>query len=154
MIEYLFYFKKSRTLKAGDNPIWKIEAGMEECTFPWIYPTGEGGELDMKRPISLKLRDYCKLRLMCADKRWQGDSIWIFRAMNLIQRDDLCTAVNYHAKKQFNKDRLCNNIYPSIGKAIRGTAAFWSVPRKILRSMYATLSKPNIFLSVNLQDDV
>ncbi|CAF5105525.1 unnamed protein product, partial [Rotaria socialis] len=74
MIEYLFYFKKSRTLKAGDNPIWKIEAGMEECTFPRIYPTGEGGELDMKRPISLKLRDYCKLRLMCADKRWQGDS--------------------------------------------------------------------------------
>ncbi|CAF5046558.1 unnamed protein product, partial [Rotaria socialis] len=41
-----------------------------------------------------------------------------------------------------------------IGKAIRGTAAFWSVRRKILRSMYATLSKPNIFLSVNLQDDV
>ncbi|CAM2727444.1 unnamed protein product [Rotaria socialis] len=148
------FFGPSRTLKAGDNPIWKIEAGMEECTFPSIYPTGEGGELDMKRPISLKLRDYCKLRLMCADKRWQGDSIWIFRAMNMIQRDDLCTAVNYRAKNQFNKDRLCYNIYPSIGKAIRGTAAFWSVPRKILRSMYATLSKPNIFLSVNLQDDV
>jgi hypothetical protein len=85
---------------------------MEECTFPWIYPTGEGGELDMNRPIQLKLRDYCKLRLMSADKRWQSDSIWTFRAMNLIQRDDLCTAVNYHAKKQFKKDRLCYSIYP------------------------------------------
>ncbi|CAF4208430.1 unnamed protein product, partial [Adineta steineri] len=95
-----------------------------------------------------------KLRLMSADKRWQSDSIWTFRAMNLIQRDDLCTAVNYHAKKQFKKDRLCYNIYPSIGRAVRGTAAFWSVPRKSLRAMYATLAKPNIFLSINLQDDV
>ncbi|CAF2917755.1 unnamed protein product [Rotaria sp. Silwood2] len=144
----------SRTLKPGEDPIWKIQPGMEERIFPWIYPTGEGRELDAKRPIPLKLRDYCKLRLMCADKRWQADTIWTFRAMNLIQRDDLCTAVNYHAKKQFKKDRLCYNIYPSIGKAVRGTAAFWSVPRKILRSMYATLSKPNIFLSINLQDDV
>ncbi|CAF4368147.1 unnamed protein product, partial [Adineta steineri] len=118
----------SRTLKAAEDPVWKTECGMEESTFPWIYPTGEGGELDAKRPIPLKLRDYCKLRLTSADKRWQSDSIWTFRAMNLIQRDDLCTAVNYHAKKQFNKDRLCYNIYPAIGKAIRGTAAFWSRP--------------------------
>ncbi|CAF1438916.1 unnamed protein product [Adineta steineri] len=125
------FFGPSRTLKTGEDPVWKIESGMEECTFPWIYPTGEGGELDIKRPIQLKLRDYCKLRLMSADKRWQSDSIWTFRAMNLIQRDDL-----------------------SIGKAVRGTAAFWSVPRKSLRAMYATLAKPNIFLSINLQDDV
>ncbi len=85
---------------------------MEEKTFPWLYPTGEGGELDMKRPIPLKLRDYFKVRLMSSDKRWQLDSIWIFRAMNLIQRDDLCTAVNYHVKKHFKKDRLCYTIYP------------------------------------------
>jgi hypothetical protein len=85
---------------------------MEGCTFPWLYPTGEGGELDKKRTITLKLRDYCKLRLFSADKRWQADSIWVFRAMNLIQRDDLCTAVNYHAKQHFKKDRLCYSIYP------------------------------------------
>jgi hypothetical protein len=99
-------------LKAGENPVWKIEPGMEECTFPWIYPNGEGGELEMKRPISIKLREYCKIRLMSSDKRWQSDPIWTFRAMNLIQRDDLRTAVNYHAKKQFKKDRLCYEIYP------------------------------------------
>ncbi|CAF1402322.1 unnamed protein product [Adineta ricciae] len=127
---------------------------MEECTFPWLYSTGQGGELDMKRPIPLKLRDYYKLRLMSVDKRWQSDSIWVFRAMNLIQRDDLCTVVNYHAKQQFKNERLCYNIYPSIGRAIRGTAAFWSTPRKMLRAMYATLSKPNIFLNINLQGDV
>ncbi|CAF1561019.1 unnamed protein product, partial [Adineta ricciae] len=34
----------------------------------------------------------------------------------------------------------------AIGKAIRGTAAFWSTPRKMLRAMYATISKPNIGL--------
>ncbi|CAF1477420.1 unnamed protein product [Adineta ricciae] len=45
-------------------------------------------------------------------------------------------------------------IQPAIGKAIRGTAAYWRVPRKFLRAMYATLGKPNIFLSINLQDDV
>ncbi|CAF4724609.1 unnamed protein product, partial [Rotaria sp. Silwood2] len=55
------YFK-SRTLKPGEDRIWKIQPGLEECTFPWIYPTGEGGELDAKRPVPLKLRDYCKLR--------------------------------------------------------------------------------------------
>ncbi|CAF4849785.1 unnamed protein product [Rotaria socialis] len=144
----------SRTLKAGEDLIWQLQSGMEESTFPWIYPTGEGGELDRKRPISLKIRDYCKLRLMSADKRWQADPIWTFRAMNLIQRDDLCSAVNYHAKKYYKKDRLCYNIYPSIGKAVRGTSAYWSTPKKILRAMYATLSKPNIFLSINLQDDI
>lgn len=37
---------------------------------------------------------------------------------------------------------------------MRGTYAFWCIPRKSLRAMYATLSKPNIFLSVNLQDDI
>ena len=42
----------------------------------------------------------------------------------------------------------------AIGKSIRGTAAYWCVPRKLLRAMYATLGKPNIFLSINLQDDV
>ncbi|CAF1425719.1 unnamed protein product [Adineta steineri] len=148
------FFGPIRTLKAGEDPIWKIQSGMEESTFPWIYPTGEGGELDTKRPIPLTLRDYSKLRLMSADKRWQSDSIWTFRAMNLIQRDDLCKAVNYHVKKQFKKDRLCYNIYPSIGKAVWGTAAFWYAPRKSLRAMYATLDKPNIFMSANLQDDV
>jgi len=102
---------KSRTLKASEDPIWKIQPGMEEYTFPWIYPTGEGGELDQKRPIPLKFRDYCQLRLMSADKRWQSDPIWTFRAMNLIQRDDLCTAVNYHAKTKFKQDRLCYTIY-------------------------------------------
>ena len=45
-------------------------------------------------------------------------------------------------------------MYLAIGKAIRGTAAFWCVPRKMLRAMYATLGKPNTFLSINLQDDV
>jgi hypothetical protein len=42
----------------------------------------------------------------------------------------------------------------AIGKAVRGTAAYWCVPRKNLRAMYATASKPNIFLSINLQDDI
>jgi hypothetical protein len=37
---------------------------------------------------------------------------------------------------------------------VRGTAAFWALPKKILRAMYATVGKPNIFLSINLQDDV
>ena len=31
---------------------------------------------------------------------------------------------------------------------------FGSVPKRLLRAMYATLGKPNIFLSINLQDDV
>ena len=94
---------KSRILKPGEDPIWKIEPGMEECTFPWIYPTGQGGELDSKRPIPLKFRDYCQLRLMSADKRWQSDVIWTLRAMNLIQRDDLCKAANYHEKNNSSK---------------------------------------------------
>lgn len=42
----------------------------------------------------------------------------------------------------------------AVGKAVRGTAAYWYVPRKIVRAMYATASKPNIFLSNNLQDDI
>ncbi|CAF1201904.1 unnamed protein product [Rotaria magnacalcarata] len=90
------FFGPNRTHKPGDDSIWKIESVMEKSTFPWIYPTGEGGELDMKRPISLKLR------LMSANKTWQGYSILTFRAMNLIQKDDFCTAVNYHTIKKFN----------------------------------------------------
>ena len=61
-------------MKAGEDPVWNIQSGMEECTFPWIYPKGEGGELDTIRPIPLKLRDYYKMRLMSADKRWQSDT--------------------------------------------------------------------------------
>lgn len=118
----LLYFSEkrillnSRTLEAAEDAIWQIESGLEESTFPWIYPTGERGELDNNRPIKLKLRDYYKLRLMSHDKRWQSDAIWAFRAMNLIQRDDLRKAVNYHAKKQFKKERICYNIYPCKNK--------------------------------------
>ena len=110
--DYISCTVLSRTLKPAEEPVWKILPGMEECTFPWIYPNGEGGELDIKRPIPMKCRDYYKLRLMSADKRWQWDPIWAFRAMNLMQREDLCSAVNYHVKKQFKNDRLCCNIYP------------------------------------------
>jgi len=105
-------FLLSRTLRAGEDAVWKMEPGMEECTFPWLYPTGERGELHCDRPITLKFREYCKLRLLSADKRWQTDSVWVFRALNLIQREDLCSAVNYHARTQYKKDRLCYEIYP------------------------------------------
>ncbi|CAF4178959.1 unnamed protein product [Rotaria magnacalcarata] len=37
---------------------------------------------------------------------------------------------------------------------IRGSSAFWGKARRHLRSMYAMLGKPFIFLSINLQDDV
>ncbi len=37
---------------------------------------------------------------------------------------------------------------------IRGSAAFWGKARRHLRSMYATLGKPFIFLIINLQDDI
>ncbi|CAF4297786.1 unnamed protein product, partial [Adineta steineri] len=83
--------------------------------------------------------------------------------MNLIQRDDLCTAVNYHAKKQFEKDRLCYNIYPSIGRAVQGTAAFWSVPRKSLHDVeflthvdpirFGHVDNPNFDAIDNISDD-
>lgn len=42
----------------------------------------------------------------------------------------------------------------AIGTVIRGSSAFWDKARRHLRSMYATLGKPFIFLSINLQDDV
>ncbi len=47
-----------------------------------------------------------------------------------------------------------NLPFLAIGKTVRGSAAYWGLPRKILRAMYATASKPNIFLSINLQDDI
>jgi hypothetical protein len=37
---------------------------------------------------------------------------------------------------------------------IRGSAAFWAKARRHLRCMYATLGKPFIFISINLQDDI
>ena len=42
----------------------------------------------------------------------------------------------------------------AIGKAVRGTAAFWCVPKRNLRAMYATADKPNLFFNINLHDDV
>lgn len=49
---------------------------------------------------------------------------------------------------------MFNILILAIGRAVRGTAAFWNMPRRILRAMYATLAKPHIFLNINLQDDV
>lgn len=52
---------------------------------------------------------------------------------------------------------VSNNIVfllSAIGTAIRGSSAFWDKARRHLRSMYATLGKPFIFLSINLQDDI
>jgi hypothetical protein len=42
----------------------------------------------------------------------------------------------------------------AIGKAVRGTSAFWCVSKRNLRAMYATADKPNLFFNINLHDDV
>ncbi|CAF4756789.1 unnamed protein product, partial [Rotaria sp. Silwood2] len=122
-----------------------IESYLEERCYPWLYPHGKGGEADPERPLQINLRDYYKQRLKSADNRWQKDPTWIFRALNLLQREDLCRSVNYHFS--------CSNA-SDIGMVIRGSSAFWDKARRHLRSMYATLGKPFIFLSINLQDDV
>ncbi|CAF3233766.1 unnamed protein product [Rotaria sp. Silwood2] len=134
-----------RIIPCAEDPIWKIESYLEERCYPWLYPHGKGGEADPERPLQINLRDYYKQRLKSADNRWQKDPTWIFRALNLLQREDLCRSVNYHFS--------CSNA-SDIGMVIRGSSAFWDKARRHLRSMYATLGKPFIFLSINLQDDV
>ncbi|CAF4997261.1 unnamed protein product, partial [Rotaria sp. Silwood1] len=143
-----------RLISCAANPIWEIEPYLEEKSYPWLYPEGKGGEADPERPLQISIRDYYKQRLKSSDNRWQKDPTWIFRALNLLQRQDLCRSVNYHAKKKYQHGKLCYQIYPDIGMVIRGSSAFWEKARRHLRAMYATLGKPFIFLSINLQDDV
>ncbi|CAF1487611.1 unnamed protein product, partial [Adineta ricciae] len=119
-----------RIISCAKDAIWQVEPFLEERAYPWLYPYGKGGEADPERPLTINLRDYYKLRLKSADNRWQADPTWIFRALNILQRDDL-----------------------HIGAVIRGSSAFWNKARRHLRAMYATLGKPFIFLSINLQND-
>ncbi|CAF1231792.1 unnamed protein product [Adineta ricciae] len=135
------------------DAVWQIEPYLEERAYPWLYPLGKGGEADPERPIALNLREYYKLRLKSDDNRWQKDPTWIFRALNVLQREDLRRSVNFHAKKSYLNGKMCYLIYPDIGVVIRGSSAFWSKARRHLRAMYATLGKPFIFLSINLQND-
>jgi hypothetical protein len=79
-----------------------------------LYPNGKGGEADPERPIVINLRDYYKNRLKCVDNRWQKDPTWIFRALNLLQREDLRKSVNYHAKRKYRNGKMCYLIYPGI----------------------------------------
>ncbi|CAF3785459.1 unnamed protein product [Rotaria sordida] len=120
-----------RKISCAENPIWQIEPYLEESTYPWLYTHGKGGEADPERPIALSIRDYYKQRLKSVDNRWQKDPTWIFRSLNLLQREEL-----------------------HVGAVLRGTSAFWLKAKRHLRSMYATLGKPFIFFSINLQDDV
>ncbi|CAF4183426.1 unnamed protein product, partial [Adineta steineri] len=143
-----------RVISCAENPTWQIEPYLEEKCYPWLYPLGKGGEADPERPIAISLRDYYKLRLKSSDNRWQKDPTWVFRALNMLQREDLRKSVNYHAKRKYRDGKMCYLIYPDIGVVIRGSAAYWAKARRHLRSMYATLGKPFIFLSINLQDDV
>ncbi|CAF3454536.1 unnamed protein product [Rotaria sp. Silwood1] len=158
-------FGPKRIIPCAQDPIWEIEPYLEERCYPWLYPHGKGGEADPERPLQINLRDYYKQRLKSADNRWQKDPTWIFRALNLLQREDLCRSVNYHVKKSYQNGKMCYLIYPGkliansrtekyVGMVIRGSSAFWDKARRHLRSMYATLGKPFIFLSINLQDDV
>ncbi|CAF3573430.1 unnamed protein product [Rotaria socialis] len=143
-----------RIMACAENPTWQIEPYLEEKCYPWLYPHGKGGEADPERPLQINTRDYYKQRLKSSDNRWQKDPTWIFRALNLLQREDLRKSVNYHARKKYEDGKMCYLIYPDIGMVIRGSSAFWEKARRHLRSMYATLGKPFIFLSINLQDDV
>ncbi|CAF4302560.1 unnamed protein product [Rotaria sp. Silwood2] len=143
-----------RIIPCVENATWQVEPYLEESTYPWLYPNGKGGEADPERPLALTIRDYYKQRLKFVDNRWQKDPTWIFRSLNLLQREDLRKAVNYQVKKKYENGKLCYLIYPDIGSVLRGTSAFWVKAKRHLRSMYATLGKPFIFFSINLQDDV
>ncbi|CAF4806823.1 unnamed protein product [Rotaria socialis] len=143
-----------RIIPCAENPTWHIEPYLEEKSHPWLYPQGKGGEADPERPLDINLRDYYKQRLKSSDNRWQKDPAWSFRALNLLQREDLRKSVNYHARKKYQDGKMCYLIYQDVGTAIRGSSVFWDKSRRHLRSMYATLGKPFIFLSINLQDDV
>ncbi|CAF1231847.1 unnamed protein product [Adineta ricciae] len=143
-----------RVMSCAKDAIWQVEPYLEERSYPWLYPHGKGGEGDPERPLKMNLREYYKLRLKSVDNRWQKDPTWIFRALNILQRDDLRKSVNFHAKKRFQNGKMCYLIYPDIGGVIRGSSAFWNKARRHLRAMYATLGKPFIFLSINLQNDI
>ncbi|CAM4979218.1 unnamed protein product [Rotaria socialis] len=169
-----------RVMTCAENATWEIEPYLEEKCYPWLYPNGKHGEADPERPISIDLRECYKQRLKSCGNRWQKDPTWIFRARNILQRQDLCKSVNYHAKRKDVDGKMCyliyagkyrlliikiiyllhneiNAVYLNMldkGMVIRGSAAFWAKARRHLRSMYATLGKPFIFLSDNLQDDV
>ncbi|CAF3550567.1 unnamed protein product [Rotaria socialis] len=167
-------------MTCAENATWEIEPYLEEKCYPWLYPNGKHGEADPERPISIDLRECYKQRLKSCGNRWQKDPTWIFRARNILQRQDLCKSVNYHAKRKDVDGKMCyliyagkyrlliikiiyllhneiNAVYLNMldkGMVIRGSAAFWAKARRHPRSMYATLGKPFIFLSDNLQDDV
>jgi hypothetical protein len=99
-------------MACAENPTWQIEPYLEEKCYPWLYPDGKGGEADPERPLQINARDYYKQRLKSSDNRWQKDPTWIFRALNLLQREDLRKSVNYHARKKYEDGKMCYLIYP------------------------------------------
>ena len=101
-----------RIIPCVENATWQVEPYLEESTYPWLYPNGKGGEADPERPLALTIRDYYKQRLKSVDNRWQKDPTWIFRSLNLLQREDLRKAVNYQVKKKYENSKLCYLIYP------------------------------------------
>ena len=76
-----------RTIRCVENATWQSEPYLEGKCYPWLYPYGKGGEAD-------------------------PDPTWIFRALNLLQREDLRRSVNFHAKKKYQDGKMCYLIYP------------------------------------------
>jgi ATP-dependent DNA helicase PIF1 len=126
----------------------------EEKAFPHIFCSGVNGE-SFDRGQKLTLREYHKLRIGCANNTFCADPVYVFRSVHVLQSHDMFRSINFVLKKMpearpMSSEYLLKNVYPVVGKNLRGTNAYWSKARQKLHAMYQTLGAPTFFLTCNL----
>ena len=148
-----------RELPYNSVPVWKLDGDdnrVEEKSYPNLFPYGEGGDYAI-RSYPLETPEYYKLRLGNAEKRFQKDVSYVFRALNCVQKYYMNSSINYALRDgqkhvgSVTADKLLEEVYPQVGIRLRGSQAYYDQLKSDLRNMMNCSGDPQFFISINLR---
>ncbi|XP_055345765.1 uncharacterized protein LOC129593463 [Paramacrobiotus metropolitanus] len=115
-----------RTLPYQNTAVFNLKGnfGLEEKCYPNLFPFGKGGVED-DRECRIDYGKYFEIRLLSKDNRFQKDPSYVFRCLNVYQRELMCKEVNYVLRdaQQFTNGQrdtveLSKCLYPKVGAVL------------------------------------
>lgn len=138
-----------------------FETDLDCKAFPELFPSGEFGMKDMKRPTKITNSDYIKSRLLNKNSKFRLNINYLFHCFQIQEVSNMCHSVGHMLRsvtgeslsaKAFlnrleNKDgEMSSNMFSLLAN-IRGTKEYFSKLGMDVRWMIKHLGPPTLFIT-------
>uniref|UniRef100_A0A914P577 ATP-dependent DNA helicase n=1 Tax=Panagrolaimus davidi TaxID=227884 RepID=A0A914P577_9BILA len=132
---------------------------LDALMFPWLLPNGLYG-WDHPREGNVTMKMYNRARLMCVDRRFATDKLYVLVVASIIEQQQLTSSISI-ALRQSKEKITCKDVmallrsnktsdhvlFSSLLSEIRGYAGYWYTVAKILRSFCQVFGRATWFLT-------